>query len=45
MKKKELAFYYGWVIVAVGVLSVFFSSLGQTFSVSIFIDFYMKEFG
>ncbi|OJF94178.1 MFS transporter [Alkalibacterium sp. 20] len=45
MKKKELPFYYGWVIVAVGALSVFFSSPGQTFSVSIFIDFYIEEFG
>ncbi|MFO8068824.1 MAG: MFS transporter [Alkalibacterium sp.] len=45
MKKKELPFYYGWVIVAIGALSVFFSAPGQTFSVSIFIDFYIEEFG
>jgi len=45
MKKKELPFYYGWVIVAVGALSVFFSAPGQTFSVSIFIDYYIEQFG
>lgn len=45
MNKKELPVYYGWVIVAVGALSVFFSSPGQTFSVSIFIDFYIEQFG
>lgn len=37
--------FYGWVIVAVGALTVFFSSPGQTFSVSIFIDYYIQEFG
>lgn len=40
----KLPFFYGWVIVAIGALSVFFSAPGQTFSVSIFIDFYIEEF-
>lgn len=45
MKKKKLPFYYGWIIVAVGALTVFFSAPGQTFSVSIFIDYYIEQFG
>jgi len=43
MKKSKL--YYGWVIVLVGALMLFFSSPGQTFSVSIFIDHYIEKFG
>jgi MFS family permease len=38
-------FYYGWVIVAVAGLAVFFSGPGQTYSVSVFIDKYIEEFG
>ncbi|WP_442858777.1 MFS transporter [Bacillus sp. KH172YL63] len=37
--------YYGWSIVAVSALCVFFSGPGQTYSVSVFIDAYIKEFG
>lgn len=43
MTRKKL--YYGWIIVAVGALSLFFSGPGQTYSVSIFIDYYIIEFG
>ena len=43
MKKSKQ--YYGWVIVIVGALMLFFSSPGQTFSVSIFIDHYIENFG
>ena len=43
MKKSKQ--YYGWVIVIVGALMLFFSSPGQTFSVSIFIDHYIEKFG
>jgi MFS family permease len=43
-KPKE-SFYYGWVIVFVGGLGVFFSGPGQTYSISVFIDSYIKEFG
>lgn len=43
MKKSKL--YYGWVIVLVGALMLFFSSPGQTYSVSIFIDHYIDKFG
>ncbi|WP_208560076.1 MFS transporter [Marinilactibacillus kalidii] len=45
MTKKQHSFYYGWVIVAVSALCLFFNSPGQTFSVSIFIDYYIQEFG
>ncbi len=37
-------FYYGWVIVAISALAMFFSAPGQTFSVSVFIDAYAEEF-
>lgn len=38
-------FYYGWVIVFIAGLGVFFSGPGQTYSVSVFIDSYIKDFG
>lgn len=44
MKNKN-NFYYGWVIVAVCGLAVFFSGPGQTYSNAAFIDEYIKEFG
>ncbi|WP_406945406.1 MFS transporter [Halobacillus sp. SY10] len=37
-------FYYGWVVVMVAGLSVFFSGPGQTYSISIFIDYYIEDF-
>ncbi len=37
--------YYGWIIVAVSALSLFFSAPGQTFSISVFIDAWRTEFG
>ncbi len=37
--------YYGWYIVAVSALCVFFSGPGQTYSVSVFIDAYIRDFG
>ncbi|KGP90094.1 MFS transporter [Pontibacillus chungwhensis BH030062] len=37
-------FYYGWVIVFIAGLSVFFSGPGQTYSVSIFIESYIADF-
>ncbi|MDP3385728.1 MAG: hypothetical protein Q8S24_00735 [Eubacteriales bacterium] len=36
--------FYGWIIVAVGALSLFFSGPGQTYSISIFIDYYIRKF-
>jgi MFS family permease len=38
-------FYYGWVIVAVSGLGIFFSSPGQTYSISMFINEYIRAFG
>ncbi len=43
MKKSKMN--YGWIIVLVGAMMLFFSSPGQTFSVSIFIDHYIEKFG
>ncbi len=43
-KKVNKYLYYGWIIIAISALSVFFSAPGQTFSVSTFIDSYIKEF-
>ncbi|WP_078543890.1 MFS transporter [Litchfieldia alkalitelluris] len=37
-------FYYGWVIVTIAALGVFFSGPGQTYSISVFIDHYIKDF-
>ena len=37
--------YYGWVMVFVAAVAMFFSAPGQTFSISAFIDAYIEEFG
>ncbi len=37
--------YYGWVMVAVSGLGLFFSAPGQTFSISVFINAWRSEFG
>ena len=41
----QTPFYYGWVVVMIAGLGVFFSGPGQTYSVSIFIDYYIEDFG
>lgn len=41
----DTSFYYGWVMVFVSGLTVFFSGPGQTYSVSTFIDSYIQQFG
>lgn len=38
-------FFYGWVIVFIAALGLFFSGPGQTYSISVFIDSYIQEFG
>jgi len=38
-------FYYGWVILLLSAIGTFFSSPGQTYSISAFIDSYIAEFG
>ncbi|UFJ40789.1 MFS transporter [Brevibacillus humidisoli] len=40
----QVPFFYGWVIVAVSALGVFFSGPGQTYTVSVFIDAYIRDF-
>jgi sugar phosphate permease len=38
-------FYYGWIIVAISAMSLFFSGPGQTYSISVFIEYYIEDFG
>ncbi len=37
--------YYGWVMVAVSALGLFFSAPGQTYSISVFRNIWSEEFG
>ena len=37
--------YYGWVILFLSAVTTFFSSPGQTYSVSAYIDSYVADFG
>jgi MFS family permease len=37
-------FYYGWVIVGISALGIFFSGPGQTFTNSVFIESYIRDF-
>lgn len=39
----QTRFFYGWIIVGVSALILFFSGPGQTYSVSIFIDSFILE--
>jgi len=41
----ETPFFYGWLIVALAALGVFFSGPGQTFSISVFVDEYVRDLG
>ena len=36
-------FFYGWVILAVGTLGVIMTSPGQTYAVSIFIEYFIQD--
>ncbi len=38
-------YYYGWTIVIIAALGLFFSGPGQTYSNSAFIDSYIRDFG
>lgn len=44
-KKINNNVYYGWVIIILSALSLFFASPGQTYSISAFINSYITEFG
>ncbi len=37
--------FYGWIMVALAGFTLYFSGPGQTYSVSVFIDSYIHEFG
>lgn len=37
-------FFYGWVMVGIGAMSLFFSGIGQSYSLSVFIDRYLNDF-
>lgn len=41
----QMPFFYGWIIVAIAALTFFFSGPGQTFFVSVFINYYIEHFG
>ncbi|MCM3594187.1 MFS transporter [Metabacillus idriensis] len=43
--RAENRIYYGWMVVFLGSLSLFFSGPGQTYSNAVFIDSYIKDFG
>ena len=43
-KPIETPFYYGWLILFVAALGLFFSGPGQTYSISIFINHYIEKF-
>jgi MFS family permease len=44
-KLYKLPFYYGWVIILIAAITYFFSGPGQTYSISIFIEHYINDFG
>jgi len=45
IKQNNGTYFYGWKIVAIGALGILFSGPGQTYSISIFINSYVKNFG
>ncbi len=42
---KRNGFYYGWIVTGIAALGVFFSAPGQTYFTSVFIDYYINDFG
>ena len=40
----KTSYYYGWIIVLISGLAVYFSGPGQTYNVSVYIDSYINEF-
>jgi len=44
-KKINKKIYYGWVIVLVSAIALFFSSPGQTYSISVFNSYYETQLG
>ncbi|MFK3961287.1 MFS transporter [Guptibacillus hwajinpoensis] len=44
-KQQNSSFFYGWYIVMAAAIGVFFSGPGQTYAISVFIDYYIQDFG
>ncbi len=42
---RRVPFFYGWFVLSVSTLAMFISGPGQTYSVSIFVDPIIKQFG
>lgn len=42
---KKNRFYYGWIVTGIAALGVLFSAPGQTYFTSVFIDYYINDFG
>ena len=42
---QRFPFYYGWIILAAGTLGIIMTSPGQTFTVSIFIEYFIEDLG
>lgn len=40
----QTRFFYGWIIVFVSAMGIFFSGPGQTYSVSVFVDPLIEHF-
>ena len=43
--RHRVPFYYGWIVVAAAGWSALFTGPGQTYSYSIFIDSFIRDFG
>lgn len=43
-KKAEQKIYYGWVIVLISAMGIFFSGPGQTYSISVFVGSFVEQF-
>ena len=44
-RESKSTIFYGWIIVFICALGCFFSGPGQTFSISMFIDYFINDFG
>jgi MFS family permease len=42
---KATPFFYGWVILVVGTLGIVMMAPSQTFTISVFIDYFIKDLG
>jgi MFS family permease len=42
---KATPFFYGWVILAVGTVGIVMMAPSQTFTISVFIDYFIKDLG